>query len=380
MDSDRLSRLDLKTPCYLIDRGRIEENCRLLARVRERTGCRVLLALKAFAAFSLFPLIRKHLDGVCASGLYEARLGREEFGAEVHTHAPAFVPEQFGEIARLSDFVVFNSVSQLERFRADAERENCVLGLRVNPGYSEVETALYNPCAPGSRLGVRAAALAGADLPGVSGLHFHALCEQGADVLERVLARVEARFGHLLERMEWLNLGGGHHVTRPGYDVDLLCRLIDRVRERYRLQVYIEPGEAVALNAGWLAATVLDTVDAGGMAIAILDTSAETHMPDVLAMPYRPQVLGAGGPGELPHTFRLAGNTCLAGDVIGDYSFPRPLEPGDRLFFTDMAHYTMVKNTTFNGAPLPSIAVLHPGGRVEVVRRFSYEDFRNRLS
>ena len=380
MDLARLSRLDLKTPCYLLDRGRIEANCRRLAEVRERTGCRVLLALKGFAAFSLFPLIRRHLDGVCASGLHEARLGREEFGGEVHTHAPAFAPDDFAAIARLSDAVVFNSLSQLARFRETALAEGCMIGLRVNPEYSEVATPLYDPCGPGSRLGVRRGQLLGADIAGVSGLHFHALCEQGADVLERVAARVEEAFAPWLERVEWLNLGGGHHITRPDYDLDRLCRTIAGIAERYRLQTYIEPGEAVALDAGWLVAGVLDLVDTGETPTAILDTSAEAHMPDVLAMPYRPEVLGAGMPGEKPYTFRLAGNTCLAGDVIGDYSFDRPLAPGDRLFFTDMAHYTMVKNTTFNGIPLPGIALLHPGGRVEQVKEFGYEDYRNRLS
>lgn len=368
----------MKTPCYLVERERIEENCRTLAEVRRRTGCKILLALKGFAMFSLFPLIRRYLDGVCASGLNEARLGREEFGGEVHTFSPAFRDDDFAEIISLSDHVVFNSWSQWRKFGPAASGRQ--IGLRINPGYSEVATALYNPCAPKSRLGILGEDLAGRDLDGIDGLHFHVMCEQGADTLERVLDHVEKKFAHLLGEMRWLNFGGGHHITRPGYDVDLLCRLIVRCRQRYNLQVYLEPGEAVALDAGVLIASVLDLVK-NDMEIAILDTSAEAHMPDVLAMPYRPHIIGSGPPGAFPHTYRLAGNTCLAGDVIGDYSFPEPLQPGRRLIFTDMAHYTMVKNTTFNGINLPSIAIYEAGtDSVEMVREFGYQDFRDRLS
>lgn len=378
MADHRFSRLDLKTPCYLIERERIEDNCRILADVRRRTGCRILLALKGFAMFSLFPLIRRYLDGICASGLNEARLGREEFGGEVHTFSPAFIEDNFAEIISLSDHVVFNSWSQWQKFGSLAS--GLQIGLRVNPGYSEVETALYDPCAPKSRLGTLAEDLIGKDLRGIDGLHFHVMCEQGADTLERVLDHVEEKFGHLLGAMKWLNFGGGHHITRPGYDVDLLCSLIGRMQKKYDLQVYLEPGEAIALNAGVLVASVLELVK-NDMEIAILDTSAEAHMPDVLAMPYRPHIIGSGQPGELPHTYRLAGNTCLAGDVIGDYSFPEPLQSGKKLIFTDMAHYTMVKNTTFNGINLPSIAIYDaPSDSVEMVREFGYTDFRNRLS
>ncbi|MDF1579049.1 MAG: carboxynorspermidine decarboxylase [Desulfobulbales bacterium] len=378
MDDQRFSRLDLATPVYLVERERIEANCRVLAGVSTRTGCKILLALKGFAMFSLFPLIRQHLDGVCASGLLEARLGREEFGREVHTFSPAFRDEEFDEIAGLSDHLVFNSLSQWRKYRARTGGRQ--VGLRINPEYSEVATPLYNPCAPGSRLGIRAADLAGHDLTGIDGLHFHVMCEQGADTLERVLAQVEEKFGHLLPEMKWLNFGGGHHITRPDYDVELLCRLIERFRDRYDLQIYLEPGEAVALNAGVLIASVLDIVN-NEINIAILDTSAEAHMPDVLAMPYRPEVIGAGKPGKYHHTYRLAGNTCLAGDVIGDYSFPEPLKPGDRLIFTDMAHYTMVKNTTFNGINLPTIALYDKRcNAVEIVREFGYPDFKSRLS
>lgn len=370
----------LKTPCYLVERQLVEANCRLLASVQERTGAKILLATKAFSMFSLFPLIREYLHGTCASGLNEARLGRDEFGREVHTFSPAYREEEFPEIVSLSDHIVFNSWSQWRKYGPQALAAGKKCGLRLNPEYSEVEVALYDPCAPGSRMGIRAADLVGRDLSGISGLHFHVMCEQGADTLERVLEHVEDKFGHLLTQMEWLNFGGGHHITKPGYDVELLCRLIERFRDKYQLQIFLEPGEAIALNTGYLIASVLDIVE-NGMQIAILDTSAEAHTPDVLAMPYRPQVIGAGQPNEFAHTYRLAGNTCLAGDVVGDYSFPQPLKPGDRLVFTDMAHYTMVKNTTFNGINLPSIAIYDSElDSVEVVREFGYEDFRGRLS
>jgi carboxynorspermidine decarboxylase len=378
MADHRFSRLALKTPCYLVERERIASNCQILSSVRSRTGCKILLALKGFAMFSLFPLIGRYLDGVCASGLNEARLGREEFGGEVHTFSPAFREDDFAEIVCLSDHLVFNSWSQWRKFGPAASGRQT--GLRINPGYSEVETALYDPCAPKSRLGILAEDLAGKDLAGIDGLHFHVMCEQGADTLERVLEHVERKFGHLLGDMQWLNFGGGHHITRTGYDVDLLCSLIDSFQQRYGLQVYLEPGEAVALEAGVLIASVLDLVK-NETEIAILDTSAEAHMPDILAMPYRPHIIGSGLPGVFPHTYRLAGNTCLAGDVIGDYSFPEPLLPGKRLIFTDMAHYTMVKNTTFNGINLPSIAIYDAEtDAVEMVREFGYQDFRTRLS
>jgi len=370
----------LETPCYLVERQLVEANCRLLASVQARTGAKILLATKAFSMFSLFPLIRQYLHGTCASGLNEARLGREEFGREVHTFSPAYREEEFAEIVALSDHIVFNSWSQWQKHGPQALAAGRKCGLRLNPEYSEVEVALYDPCAPGSRMGIRAQDLVGKDLSGISGLHFHVMCEQGADTLERVLAQVEDKFGHLLPQMKWLNFGGGHHITKPGYDVELLCRLIEQFRDKYDLQIFLEPGEAIALNTGFLIASVLDIVE-NGMEIAILDTSAEAHMPDVLAMPYRPQVIGGGQPGEFAHTYRLAGNTCLAGDVVGDYSFPQPLKPGNRLVFTDMAHYTMVKNTTFNGINLPSIAIYDSEkNTVEVVREFGYQDFRGRLS
>jgi carboxynorspermidine decarboxylase len=359
----------------------LTRNLEILAGVRERCGARVLLALKAFAMFDQFGLIRRYLDGACASGLYEARLGREEFGKEVHTFSPAYTEEEFGDILGLSDHVIFNSFSQWRRFKpvGMGHAGECKFGLRINPEHSEAAVALYDPCAPMSRLGIRRAEFDGQDLFGISGLHFHTLCEQNADALERTLAAVEKRFGDLLPGLEWVNFGGGHHITRRDYDRDLLCRLVSGFREKFGVEVYLEPGEAVALNAGVLVASVQDVVR-NETDIAILDVSATCHMPDVLEMPYRPEVAGGAGPGEKPHTYRLAGPSCLAGDVIGDYSFDQPLTVGDRLLFMDMGHYTMVKTTMFNGVKHPAMAVWDPAsGGVRVVRRFTYEDFRSRL-
>ena len=368
------------TPACVVDKAVLERNGQTLASVRERTGARVLVALKGFALFSAFPLLRRYLDGAAASSLNEARLARE-FAGEVHVCAPAYAPAEFSTIVGLADHLVFNSLSQWRSCRALRPDLPATVkcGIRLNPEHSETETAVYDACARYSRLGVTAGEMDEADLEGISGLHFHCLCEADAASLERTLAAVEARFGRFLERMDWLNLGGGHHVTREGYDVDLLCGMIERLRERYGVQVYLEPGEAVALNAGFLVASVLDIVR-NEIDTAVLDTSAAAHMPDVLEMPYRPDVRGAGVPGQHAHTYRLAGNTCLAGDVIGDYSFPRPLSAGDKIVFTDMAHYTMVKNTTFNGIPLPSIVLADSRtGGMETVREFGYEDYRGRL-
>lgn len=370
------------SPCYVVDAGRIEANLQVLDAVQQRTGARIVLALKAFAMFSLFPLVRRYLHGTAASSLNEARLGREECGGEVHVYAVAYRDDEYPALLGLANHMTYNSLAQWRRFRPQALAGPASVrhGIRINPGYSEVAAELYNPCRPGSRCGTRRSQFAGEDLDGISGLLFHTLCEQNADVLERTLKVVEEQFGDLLARMQWLNMGGGHHISRPGYDLDLLCRLIDRVRQRYGLEVYLEPGEAIALNTGYLVASVLDLFH-GDVDHAILDTSATNHMPDVLEMPYRPEIQGAGAPGEHPHTYRLGGVTCLAGDTIGDYSFPQPLTVGQRLVFTDMAHYTMVKNTTFNGISLPAIAIYHPAdARVSVVRTFQYEDYRSRLS
>ncbi len=373
----------IETPCYVLDEAKLEQNLKRLDEVQRRTGARILLALKGFAMFSAFPRIRRYLQGVAASSLNEARLGCEEFGREVHVYAPAYRDDEMAGLLRCANHMVFNSFAQWRRFKpvvaACGKPVRC--GIRINPEHSEVKVKLYDPCAPGSRLGVPLAQFEGQDLDGITGLHFHTLCELNADALERTLEVVERKFGRYLAGMQWVNFGGGHHITRSDYDVDRLCRVIDGFRARYpHLEVFLEPGEAIALNTGVLVASVLDVVH-NAMDIAILDTSAAAHMPDVLEMPYRPQIVGAGQPGEKAHTYRLAGLTCLAGDVIGDYSFDQPLKAGDKLVFLDMAHYTMVKNNTFNGVGLPSIAIDEvDSGMVRVVRRFGYEDYRNRLS
>lgn len=371
----------IETPCFIVDKGLLEKNLQVLGRVQEETGAKILLALKGFALPAVFPQIRRVLPGTTASSLHEAKLAREEFGGAVHVCAPAYKDSEFAELLRLADHITFNSFSQWERFkkavRKSPRKVSC--GMRVNPEHSEVKVALYDPCAPNSRLGVTAKALAGQDMEGLEGIHFHTLCELGSDALERTLKAVEAKFGRVLKGMKWVNFGGGHHITRPGYDLERLCRLIRDFRDRWGTEVYLEPGEAVALNTGVLVASVLDVIH-NGMDIAILDTSATNHMPDVLEMPYRPGIVGAGRPGELARTYRLGGMTCLAGDVIGDYSFEKPLRPGDRLAFLDMAHYSMVKTTTFNGVSLPAIAVYDTEKGAQVVRRPRYEDYKGRLS
>jgi carboxynorspermidine decarboxylase len=373
---------DIPTPSYICDTGALQRNLEILASIQERTGCKILLALKGFAMFSLFPLMRRYLAGATASSLDEARLAREEFGKEVHVYSPAFQEHEFGELLGYADHLVFNSFSQWSRFkgRLTAAGRPVSCGIRINPQHSEVKTKIYDPCTRFSRLGVVAGEFRPEQLDGIEGLHFHALCGQTSDVLARTLAAVEKQFGPYLSGMRWLNFGGGHHITRPDYDVNHLCALISEIRQRYGVEVYLEPGEAVALNTGVLVASVLDIVH-NELEIAILDTSAAAHMPDVLEMPYRPEVVGAGPPGQHPHLYRLGGLTCLAGDVIGDYSFPEPLRIGQKLIFLDMAHYTMVKNNTFNGVRLPSIGIHDPKtGKTTIVRKFSYEDYRNRLS
>ena len=371
--------MNIQTPAFVVDEALIRRNCEILASVKERTGCKVLLALKGFAMWPLFPLIREYLDGVCASSPWEARLGREEFGKEVHAYAAAYAEADFAELLTLCDEIDFNSFAQFEKYRAVAPG-GIKLGLRINPECSTqpADHAIYDPCAPKSRLGIRRRDFEGKDLTGISGLHFHTLCEQNSDDLETTLKAVEEQFGDILPNMDWVNFGGGHHVTREDYDIDLLCRLINDFKAKYGVQVILEPGEAVALNAGVLATKVLDVIDNGGP-IAILDCSCTCHMPDVLEMPYRPIIEGASMPNEKAHTYRLAGLSCLAGDVIGDYSFDVPLQPGDQLVFKDMAHYSMVKTTFFNGIRHPDIAIKR-GDRIEVVRKFVYTDYRNRLS
>lgn len=376
----------LPSPCYVVHTGRLEENAQILAEVKRRSGAKVLLAQKGFACWATYPLLAKYLDGTTASGLHEALLGHEKFGGEVHVYSPAFTEKDLQALGRFAHTVVFNSFGQWQRGR-DLLPRKVECGLRVNPEHTTVETDLYNPCSPESRLGTTRAWLdvqmskAGVKtLTGLDGLHFHALCEQDADALASTAETFELRFGDHFGGLKWLNFGGGHHITRPGYDLDTLCKVIKHFREKYALDVYLEPGEAVALHTGALVVTVFDLLESGGVTNAILDTSATCHMPDVLEMPYRPRVLDAGMPDEHAHTYRLGGMSCLAGDVIGDYSFAQPLKVGQRLVFLDMAHYTMVKTTTFNGVPLPAIALFDPRGGSKLVRTFGYAEYRDRLS
>ncbi|MBQ5332113.1 MAG: carboxynorspermidine decarboxylase [Oscillospiraceae bacterium] len=373
------------TPCYAVDERLIEKNMRILRSVSERTGCRVLLAQKAFSMYGLYPMMAQYLDGTTASGLYEARLGYEEMkGKEVHIFSPAYRPEEFEEITKICGHIVFNSFSQLKRFlpmlqKAASEGRKIECGMRVNPEYSEIETEIYNPCAGISRLGVKVADFEEEYLDSLSGLHFHTMCEQGSDVLERTIPHFEEKFGRYLPKMRWVNFGGGHHVTRDDYDIDRLVRVISYVQDKYGIQVYIEPGEACALNAGFLVASVLEVFESGGYSHAIIDASAACHMPDVLEMPYRPRIIGAGERGEKAHTYFIGAATCLAGDSIGEYSFDKPLSVGDRLVFCDMAIYTMCKNNTFNGIGLPSIYRIDSEGNAVLHKSFGYEDFKCRL-
>ena len=374
-------RSGLDTPSYVLDQTLFRRNGEILKRVQDETGAKILLAQKAFSCFGLYPLLRDYLVGTAASGLHEARLGHEEFGGEVHVFSPAFKPAEMTAVLKIADHLVFNSLSQWQRYREEVLEvgPRVSAGLRINPEYSEAVAEIYDPCAPGSRFGVLASQLEGVDLTGLDGLHFHTLCEQGASALGGTLRAVMEKFDDQLQTMKWLNFGGGHLITSPGYDIELLIALIREVRNRYpHLRIYLEPGEAIAVGTGVLLGTVIDLVE-NSMPIAILDLSATTHMPDVLEMPYRPVVEGAGAAGEKAHTYRLGGPTCLAGDIIGDYSFDAPLKIGDRVVFHDMSHYTMVKTTTFNGVPLPSIAILAEDGRIGSVREFGYEDYRMRL-
>jgi len=376
-----LKRSQLPTPCYVVSQTKIEENCKILRAVMDNTGCKILLAQKAFSLYALYPLIGQYLSGAASSGLYEARLAREQFPGESHVFSAAFRPDDFPEILQYSDKIIFNSIVQLRQYAPQARAAGCCVGLRINPEHSTQDgSGIYDPCAPGSRLGVTLEQFDPDCLPLIDGLHFHTLCEQDAAPLVETVAAFEAKFGQWLPGLKWLNLGGGHHITREGYDIAALEACIRHLQKTYGVEIYLEPGEAIALNAGWLETTVLDMVQNNGTQIAILDASAACHMPDVIEMPYRPPLQDSGLSGERAHTYRLAGMTCLAGDVIGDYSFDRPLQIGDRLTFGDMAIYTMVKNNTFNGMPLPAIAIEDPDGSCRVIRSFGYEDFKTRLS
>lgn len=369
---------ELRTPVYLIDEAALIRNLEILQGVQRRTGCHILLAQKAFSMFRVYPLIAHYLSGATASGLYEARLAHEELGGENHVFCPAYTDAEMAELCKICDHISFNSLRQLEHHRPVWQAAGVSVGLRVNPEHSTQEGhAIYDPCAPCSRLGIPRAALGDALPEGVEGLHFHTLCEQDAAPLVETFEAFEKKFGQFLHGLRWLNLGGGHHITRKGYDLAALEALIRRIRETYGVEVYLEPGEAIALNSGTLITTVMDVVE-NGMPILILDASAACHMPDVLEMPYRPPLKDSDLPGEETYTYRLAGPTCLAGDVIGDYSFCHPLAPGERLEFQDMAIYTMVKNNTFNGMKLPDI-VLEEAGDCQIIRSFGYEEFKRRL-
>lgn len=381
--TDMLKQLDaenLPTPCYITDEALLIKNLEILKNVQNRTGCKILLAQKAFSMYSVYPLIKKYLAGTTASGIYEARLGYEEMGGEVHIFNPAYKPQDFKEIVNICGHIVFNNFDQYEKFYPMVKEsgKNIELGIRINPEYSECETEIYNPCAPFSRLGCTLDKFPDTLPEGITGLHFHTMCEQGADVLDRTVRAVEEKFGNYLHSIKWLNFGGGHHITRDDYDIELLVSIINRVKETYGVQVYLEPGEAIALNAGFLVTEVLD-VQHNGMGIAITDVSAACHMPDVIEMPYRPHIFGSGEANEKAFTYRLGGPTCLAGDIIGDYSFDTPLKVGDRLVFKDMAIYSMVKNNTFNGIPLPHIILRTKDHENKIIRSFGYEDFKSRL-
>ncbi len=368
------------SPAYVVDLGRLRHNLAILDHVQQKSGAKILMAMKAFSMWSVFPIISRTLKGVCASSPWEARLGREEFGGEVHSFAAAFKESDVIELLSISDHLVFNSFNQLERFRPLWEQSRVSIGLRVNPQHSEGHTAIYDPCAPKSRLGIPRAEFEGRSLSGVEGLHFHTLCEQLFEPLERTARAFEENFGQFLPGMKWLNLGGGHHITREGYDIDALIELVKYFKGKYGVEVYLEPGEAIAIGTGLLVSEVLDVVH-NETDIAILDVSATCHMPDCLEMPYRPTITDGYQPGDKPYSYRLGGPSCLAGDVIGDWSFEQPLKPGDRLAFEDMAHYTMVKTTTFNGIQHPAICTWEPETEtLEIKRKFGYPDFKSKLS
>ena len=383
---------NLPTPSFLVDERLLKRNLKILKDVKDRTGCKILLAQKGFSMFYFYPLIGHYLDGTTASSLFEAKLGYEEMERkftkkklETHIFNPSYRDDEFDEILDITNHIVFNSFAQWNKFKGRVQEKikatgkDISCGLRVNPEFSEVETEIYNPAGRYSRFGVTIENFKEDEWEGLEGLHFHALCEQNSDALENVLKVFEAKFGKYLHGMKWVNFGGGHHVTREDYDVEKLIKCINHIKETYNVQVYLEPGEAVALNTGFLVSEVLD-ITKNEMDILLLDTSASCHMPDVIEMPYRPFIFGSGLPNEKKYTYRLGGPTCLAGDIVGDYSFDEPVKVGDKLIFTDMAHYSMVKTNTFNGINLPSIAVYTEKDGLKVIRTFKYEDFKNRLS
>lgn len=371
----------LPTPCYVVDEKLLRKNLEVLKSVQDRTGAHILLALKGFSMYSTFPIVGEYLKGMTASSLNEARLGYEEMQKEVHAYVPAFIDREFEEYLKYCDHLVFNSFDQWNKYKDHIkayEPKKISCGLRVNPEYSEIKTPIYDPCFKYSRLGITLANFRPDELEGIDGIHFHTMCEQNSDVLKRTIPYIDEKFGPYIAQMKWLNMGGGHHITREDYDIETLVESIMFFKDKYGVEVYLEPGEAIALNTGFLVTTVLDIVN-NDMDIVMVDASAACHMPDVLEMPYRPHIIGSGVAGEFEYTYRLGGGTCLAGDIIGDYSFKEPLKPGDRLVFTDMGHYTMVKNNTFNGVNLPSIAFNSEKDGIQIVKTFGYEDYKSRL-
>jgi len=371
----------IKTPCYICEEELLEKNLQILDSVQKKSGAKIILALKGFAMWSTFALAKKYLKGCTASGLHEALLAREEFDAEVHTYSPAYKDDDIVKIAKISDHIVFNSPSQLLKFK-DTIKEinpNISISLRINPETSSSPVDIYNPCGLYSRLGTTLENFDEAVLEYIDGLNFHALCEQDVDALEAVLKVFEEKFSKYFKGLKYINFGGGHHITKKGYDVKKLIKIIKDFRSKYDVEVYLEPGEAVGWESGFLVSSVLD-VFKNGMNIAILDTSAEAHMPDTLAMPYRAEVRDASVANKKKYTYRLGGNTCLAGDIMGDYSFDKPLKAGDKVIFEDQIHYTFVKSTTFNGINLPSLAIYKKDGTLEIVKEFGYDDYKNRLS
>ncbi|RUO32913.1 carboxynorspermidine decarboxylase [Aliidiomarina soli] len=369
----------IPSPCYVLDEAKLRKNLELMKQVQQRSGADIILALKGFAMWSTFPLVSQYLKGCTASSAWEAELAADTFGSEVHAYSPAYKDNDIDVLLRHCNHISFNSLSQLQRYRDQATAAGVSIGIRINPEQPEADTELYDPSAPGSRLGILSSQLQDQDLSGIEGFHVHNLCECDSYALERTLAAVEAKFGQYLHNLKWINLGGGHLMTREGYDIDHLVTQLKRLRETYDVDVILEPGSAVAWQTGPLVSEVVDIVENAGE-IAILDISATAHMPDVLEMPYRPVITDAGDPGELAHNYRLGGNSCLAGDVIGEWSFANELKPGDRVIFEDMIHYTMVKTTFFNGVEHPGIGILREDGSFELVREFNYQDFKNRLS
>lgn len=375
----KLDLAKIPTPAFVVSEEYLEKNLKILDSVQKRSEAKILMAMKGFSMWKIFPLIAKYLHGVDAASLNEARLGREEFGRHVSVFAPVYKDEEIEELIKISDRITFNSIGQWQKYKDRLADTPIECGLRVNPEQSEVEAGIYDPCSPGSRLGIKKSDIDAKYLDGISGLHFHCLCESDAESLERVLKSFEEKFGAFLPQMKWVNFGGGHHITRPGYDVDLLVKIITEFKARYpHLDVYLEPGEAISLNAGVLVSSVID-LKLNEMDIAMTDASI-MHMPDVRLMPYRPAIIGADMPGKKQQTVRLGGLTCLAGDVIGDYSFDEPLEIGDKVVFLNMAHYTMVETMNLCGIEQPSIMILRKSGDVELVKKFGFEDYKNRLS